>query len=128
MEAKHIFHGLFIHSISEHRVEFVQSGLLIVDQDGHIAAFEKSLDANDIAATVSNLGYTCQTPIKHVKILKKGEFLIPGFVHTHNHAPQWGQRGLGRGLQILEWLDKITFPNESKFKDTDYARICTTSV
>jgi guanine deaminase len=121
MEAGHIFHGSFIHPISENRAELIESGLLVVDQNGRITSVEKRVEAKDITKTLSSLGVVDQQAAERVKILKKGQFLIPGFVDTHNHAPQWGMRGLGRGLQILEWLDTITFPNESKFKDTAYA-------
>ena len=56
-----------------------------------------------------------------IQFLKRGEFLIPGFLDTHNHAPQWAQRGTGRGNLIMDWLNKITFPHEAKFRDPDYA-------
>lgn len=31
-------------------------------------------------------------------------------------------KGTGLDLPLLEWLNKYTFPNEAKFKDTQYAR------
>jgi guanine deaminase len=31
-------------------------------------------------------------------------------------------RGLGQGLHILDWLEKITFPHEARFADPTYAR------
>ena len=117
METKWIFHGPFVHSISESRVELVENGLLAVTNDGRIALFEKGIAENQVTKTLSDNGITGST----VRYLRRGEFLVPGFVDTHNHAPQWGQRGLGRGLQILDWLDNITFPNESKLKDIAYA-------
>jgi guanine deaminase len=48
--------------------------------------------------------------------------IIPGFCDMHVHAPQFLQRGIGMDRELLEWLDTYTFPNESKFKDKDYAR------
>ncbi|KAJ8120044.1 hypothetical protein ONZ43_g3146 [Nemania bipapillata] len=57
-----------------------------------------------------------------VQFLGRGQFLIPGFVDTHNHAPQWQQRGLGQSMHILDWLDNVTFPNEARFRDPEYAR------
>jgi guanine deaminase len=54
--------------------------------------------------------------------LQPGQFLIPGFVDTHNHAPQYLQRGLGQGMHILDWLDRITFPQEARFSDPEHAR------
>jgi guanine deaminase len=32
------------------------------------------------------------------------------------------QRGLGQGMHILDWLQQVTFPNEARFKDVEYAR------
>jgi len=57
-----------------------------------------------------------------IHLLGPGRFLIPGFVDTHNHAPQWEQRGLGQGLHILDWLESVTFPNEARFADPSHAR------
>eukprot|EP00940_MAST-03C_sp_MAST-3C-sp2_P001800 g1800.t1 len=48
--------------------------------------------------------------------------LIPGFVDAHVHACQYGFMGLGVGLPLLSWLDKYTFPFESRFSDVDFAR------
>ncbi|MBQ3108546.1 MAG: amidohydrolase family protein [Clostridia bacterium] len=48
--------------------------------------------------------------------------LIPAFSDTHLHAPQYPATGMGMDLQLLEWLDNYTFPGESHFEDTGYAR------
>ncbi|KKA28461.1 hypothetical protein TD95_002574 [Thielaviopsis punctulata] len=61
------------------------------------------------------------SPPAPVHVLQPGEFLIPGFVDTHNHAPQWPMRGIGQGLHILDWLDQVTFPFEARFANADYA-------
>ena len=39
----------------------------------------------------------------------------------HVHAPQFAFRGLGMDMELLEWLNTYTFPEESKYKDLDYA-------
>ena len=49
------------------------------------------------------------------------EFLMPGMVDTHLHAPQYAFCGTRVGLPLLEWLDKYTFPIEAKYKDTHFA-------
>ncbi len=46
---------------------------------------------------------------------------MPGFVDTHTHAPQHVNLGNGLDIRLLEWLEKYTFPAETKFKDTEYA-------
>lgn len=49
------------------------------------------------------------------------QLIIPGFVDLHVHAPQIYERGLGLDMELLEWLDKYTFPQEKKFSDLKYA-------
>lgn len=38
------------------------------------------------------------------------------------HAPQYPNNGLGASLQLLDWLENFTFPQEQKFKDVAYAK------
>ncbi len=47
--------------------------------------------------------------------------IVPGMTDLHIHAPQYPFRGLGMDLELLEWLDIHTFPEESRYKDLDYA-------
>lgn len=48
--------------------------------------------------------------------------IIPGLVDLHAHAPQYAFRGLGMDLELLDWLDTHTFPEEAKYKDLEYAQ------
>lgn len=50
-----------------------------------------------------------------------GKLVIPGLVDLHIHAPQFAFRGLGMDLELLDWLNTNTFPEESKYKDLSYA-------
>jgi guanine deaminase len=47
--------------------------------------------------------------------------LLPGFVDTHVHYPQVRVLG-GLGMPLMEWLDRNTLPEETKFSDALYAR------
>jgi len=47
--------------------------------------------------------------------------VIPGLTDLHIHAPQFSFRALGMDMELLEWLNKITFPEEAKYGDLDYA-------
>jgi guanine deaminase len=38
------------------------------------------------------------------------------------HAPQYPNIGLGSDLQLLDWLERVTFPAEAKFEDLVYAK------
>ncbi|TCD64149.1 hypothetical protein EIP91_004498 [Steccherinum ochraceum] len=59
--------------------------------------------------------------------LETGEFLIPGFIDTHTHAPQVPNIGSGQEHELLDWLAKVTFPTEAKFEDVTFARKAYTS-
>ena len=47
--------------------------------------------------------------------------IIPGLCDLHTHAPQYSFRGLGMDMELLDWLDNYTFPEESKYSDPEYA-------
>lgn len=51
-----------------------------------------------------------------------GQLIVPGLSDLHIHAPQYTYRGLGLDLELLEWLDTYAFPEESKYRDMDYAK------
>lgn len=50
-----------------------------------------------------------------------GMLIMPGFIDTHIHFPQM-EIIAAYGEQLLEWLEKYTFPTEGKFKDKAYAQ------
>ena len=43
--------------------------------------------------------------------------LLPGLVDTHAHLPQLPNAGLGFGLDLLTWLERLTFPIERSWSD-----------
>ena len=49
------------------------------------------------------------------------KLIVPGMSDIHVHAPQYAFRGLGMDLELLEWLNTHTFPEEAKYKDLAYA-------
>lgn len=51
-----------------------------------------------------------------------GKLIAPGLVDLHVHAPQYTFRGLGLDMELLEWLERNTFPEEAKYRDIEYAR------
>jgi guanine deaminase len=50
-----------------------------------------------------------------------GKLIMPGFVDTHVHYPQIDIIA-AYGEQLLEWLERYTFPIERRFADPEYAR------
>ena len=60
---------------------------------------------------------------KGIKIYDySGHIVIPGLVDIHLHAPQYSFIGLHMDLKLLDWLNKYTFPAESKYKDLNFAK------
>ncbi|HEY4190497.1 MAG TPA: guanine deaminase [Candidatus Limnocylindrales bacterium] len=43
--------------------------------------------------------------------------LLPGMVDTHAHLPQMPNAGVGFALDLLTWLDRLTFPTERSWSD-----------
>ncbi len=50
------------------------------------------------------------------------KLIIPGLTDLHLHAPQFSFCGLSMDLELLEWLNKNAFIEESKYSDSGYAR------
>ena len=50
----------------------------------------------------------------------RGKILVPGFIDTHVHYPQVDVIG-AYGTQLLDWLNRYTFPAEIKFADRAFA-------
>ena len=48
------------------------------------------------------------------------KLILPGFVDGHVHYPQIGVIA-SFGAQLLDWLEKYTFPEEARFSDAGYA-------
>ena len=51
----------------------------------------------------------------------RGKLILPGFVDTHVHYAQTDMIA-SHGAQLLEWLEKYTFPAEARFADPEHAR------
>lgn len=88
-------------------VEYFDDGVLLI-RDGHILEYgpADTLLAN-IPADTSVKDYT-------------GKLILPGFIDSHIHYPQTDIIA-SHGTQLLEWLNKYTFPTEAKFSDPVYA-------
>ena len=49
-----------------------------------------------------------------------GRLIAPGFVDAHVHYPQIGIIA-SWGADLIDWLNRYTFPEESRFADSDHA-------
>lgn len=57
-----------------------------------------------------------------------GQIITPGFVDLHLHAPQYSYCGTAMDLELLDWLQQYTYPEESHYADADYARAATATL
>ncbi|KAK8074058.1 guanine deaminase [Apiospora phragmitis] len=117
--------------MSSREIEILENTLLVVADNGQIEVVKPRIGRGEVPAL---LQARRKTRSQHddddterddsvvVHYLERTQFFIPGFVDTHNHAPQWAMRGLGQGLHILDWLDRVTFPHEARFADPAHAR------
>ncbi len=86
----------------------VEDGLLVVE-DGRVAA------AGPAAELLP------RWPELEV-VDHRGRILMPGFVDAHIHFPQMEMIG-AYGEQLLEWLERYTFPTEARFEDPAHAAV-----
>ena len=56
-----------------------------------------------------------------VETLPPASLMLPGFVDCHVHYPQLPVTG-SHGTQLLDWLERYTFPAEASFADARVAR------
>ena len=48
--------------------------------------------------------------------------IFPGMIDLHVHAPQFAFRGMCMDLELMDWLNQYTFPEEEKYEDLEYAK------
>jgi guanine deaminase len=78
-------------------------GFVVVDGDGSLA-FVGSADAapRDLLEGAADI---------------RPWVLLPGLIDTHAHLPQVPNAGLGFALDLLTWLERLTFPTERSWAD-----------
>lgn len=48
--------------------------------------------------------------------------ILPGMSDLHLHAPQYSYCGTAMDLELLEWLDRYTYPEEGRYRDPAHAK------
>ncbi len=109
MSAKNTVFGVkgnIVYSKTTTQLEICENGYLICE-DGKVKGVYPALPDTYVGIPIQDYG-DC--------------ILIPGLSDLHVHAPQYTFRGLGMDMELLEWLETNTFPEEAKYKDLDYAK------
>jgi guanine deaminase len=96
------------------RNPFVEANALVAYADGALA-----IEDGRIAACGDYSWIHRAYPEAIVRDLRGG-YLFPGFIDTHIHFPQIRVLG-GLGYSLLDWLELLTLPEESRFQDAIYA-------
>lgn len=92
----------------EGHLRFIKDGLMII-RDGRVEWFGNWEEGHhQIPDSIRVRDYS-------------GKMIVPGFVDTHIHYPQCEMVG-AYGEQLLDWLNKHTFPAEKRYNDLEYAR------
>lgn len=96
-------------------LEVLEDALLVVNGSGKINHLYQSNDnAYNEVKSAAQQADTLLT-------LSKGQYLLPGLVDLHLHAPQWPQLGKALHLPLYDWLQQHTFPLEASYADPVYA-------
>lgn len=105
MEEKFVLKGNICYSHNADRLECMEQGYLVCE-DGRSAGVYKELP--QIYAGFPLMDY-------------RDRMIVPGLTDLHIHAPQYPFRGLGMDLELLDWLNTRTFPEEARYSDREYA-------
>ena len=107
--------GTLIHAPRCGELEILEDALLEIDAEGNIARVLETGHGDYIPLKENSK--SADTLIQ----LASGQYLMPGLVDTHIHAPQWPQLGKALHLPLDRWLQECTFPMEARYADEDFA-------
>ncbi|KAK3735827.1 hypothetical protein QZH41_019925, partial [Actinostola sp. cb2023] len=113
---EHSFRGTIVHSTDENPLTVLHDKVIGINNEGIIVFLEDS-------SQLEHLQKTFDFTSDQMTVLREHQFLIPGFIDTHIHAPQYRYMGTGYDVPLMDWLEKYTFPCEAKFKDAEFAKM-----
>ena len=90
--------------------EYYEDGLLVIE-NGLIS------DCGEASSVIPRLPSGTKL-VQHPNCL-----ICPGFVDAHIHYPQLEVMA-SHGEELLDWLNRYTFPAEMKFANSEYAEVC----
>ncbi len=106
-----MFQGTAFTSHTPKELQILKDHLFCINEDGII----------ERVAAPGEDGYDDILTTNRVHRLSPGQYLLPGFIDLHVHAPQWAQAGGALDVPLYDWLHTYTFPLESRFADIDFA-------
>ena len=109
--------GNALHAPSCGEIEFLDDVLIVVDGTGFIQSIVTPTDSH-----YEQLKNELEEDDKLHQLSNK-EYLLPGLIDLHIHAPQWPQMGKALHLPLYDWLHTCTFPLEAKYADVAFAEV-----
>ena len=100
-----ILKGNIIYSVDKATLVSIPHGYLVCEDGCCTGAFEQ-LPEKFSSIPVTDYGE---------------QLIIPGLVDLHLHAPQFTFAGMGMDMELLPWLERYAFREESKYSDLAYA-------
>ena len=107
--------GTFMHAPRRGEIEIMEDAVVSVDSAGIIDAVHRSGEAGHAGAVAD---FRRRGTLDE---LREGQYILPGLIDLHVHAPQWPQLGKALHLPLYEWLLQCTFPLEAKYADRAWA-------
>lgn len=102
-----------MHAPRRGEIEFFDSALVSIDEAGTIIGVDGAPSEEQCMA-LRQSGSLIE--------LSRSQFLLPGLIDLHIHAPQWPQMGKALHLPLDQWLQEYTFPLEARYSDLAFAR------
>ncbi|GAA5996587.1 uncharacterized protein JCM10292_003071 [Rhodotorula paludigena] len=107
-----VFRGTVIKPHTGRNVDICEEQLIVVDKQGYIAHSAPAGGAE--SAAVLDLVDKGEVAKDRFVELGADGWLLPGFVDTHIHAPQYINAGMALDKPLMEWLEAYTFKAESR--------------
>jgi guanine deaminase len=106
--------GSAVHAPVVGAVEILPRALMVVDREGSIQEMRPDVAADDLSLRQ----WRAEGRLTE---LGPHQMLLPGLVDLHVHAPQFPQAGTALDVPLEVWLQRHTFPLESRYADLDFA-------
>lgn len=110
------FLGTALHAPVRGKLEVLREALIVVGRDGAIKALHRS-DSPEASALARRFSATGD-----LITFGREQYLLPGLVDLHIHAPQWPQLGKALDLPLEDWLQTHTFPLEARYESITFAQ------
>jgi guanine deaminase len=95
-----IIRGTVVHTPVRGHVEVLPDRILVID-DGKIASM---IAGEEEANCLALYGRQAEDVLR----LSADQFLLPGFIDTHIHAPQYAFAGTATDTPLMDWLKQVS--------------------